>query len=218
LNGASQVPPVFTNGVGSVRLTLDQSGNTVLGGWGLGNLSSAITAVEVRQAAAGANGDVVLTFASVPTSGGSFTTFTNASPSLLAGMHDDPTAYYVNVKTTNAPQGEVRGQFGCPTTTATMVGTSLSGASEVPANDSAGTGTVQLTLDPDNGTVVGSWQVSGLGAAITAAHIHQAAFGVNGADVVTFSGLPAGGGSFTTVTTGVSPSLITSILAQPRPF
>jgi hypothetical protein len=219
LRGASEVPPVNTTVVGSVRLTIDARGGTMFGAWGISTPSSDITAVEISRAAAGEEGPLVLRFTSVPASGGSFGMYTTAQPLVLEEILADPAGYYVNVLTVHAPEGEVRGQLGCPTTSGpTMLSARLSGANEVPPTNSTGGGSVQLTLDPEGGTVVGSWQVSGLSGAITAGHIHQGAAGTNGDPVVPFAGLPGAGGTFTTVNTGLSPELLASIVSSPRGY
>lgn len=67
--------------------------------------------------------------------------------------------------------------------------TALTGASEVPPNDSPAIGTATLTVDTE--TLIGSYtlEFSGLTSAQTAVHFHTAAAGVNGP--VAF-GLPLG--------------------------
>lgn len=115
---------------------------------------------------------------------------------------------------------------GPPTTTptpapahvrGTLVAT-LSGANEVPAVAVSGTGSVSLTFDSGAGTITGSWHLQSPSSNVSAAHIHTGAAGSNGGILVTFAGLPAAGGSFTTSNTGVSASLIQQILANPGSF
>ncbi len=78
--------------------------------------------------------------------------------------------------------------------TATCTGSisaTLSGASEVPANASTATGSVTGTFDPVSNLITVNVTFNGLSAAATAAHIHSAAVGVNGAVIVGFTGFPS---------------------------
>jgi CHRD domain-containing protein len=108
--------------------------------------------------------------------------------------------YYFNVHTANFPNGEIRGQITVPAgaTGTITINTTLSGSNEVPPTTSAGTGTGTLAVNLDTGAVSSaSISVSGLSGAVIAAHIHQAAAGVNGAVVVAVSTTTPG-----TTTTG----------------
>jgi Cu/Zn superoxide dismutase len=218
LNGASEVPAVSTAGTGSVRLIVDPVSGVLTSAWGVGNLSSAIVAGHIHEGAVGVNGPIVVPFADLPAAGGSFSLLSSAPPTTLANVLANPGGFYVNLHTSFAPQGEVRGQLSCAQAPGTvMLAARLSGAEEVPPVSTDATATVQLTLDRQTGTVIGSWRVTGLSAELTAAHIHQGGLGVNGPIVVPFTNLPASGGSFTT-TGSVTPAVIDSIVANPGGF
>ena len=78
------------------------------------------------------------------------------------------------------------------------VSTTLSGASEVPANASIATGTVSGTFDKVSKQLLLTISFNGLTANASAAHIHKAVVGVNGGVIIGFSGVPAAtSGSFT---------------------
>jgi hypothetical protein len=78
------------------------------------------------------------------------------------------------------------------------VNTTLSGASEVPANASTATGTVSGTYDKVSKQLLLTISFNGLAANASAAHIHKGAVGTNGGVVIGFSGVPAAtSGSFT---------------------
>ena len=89
----------------------------------------------------------------------------------------------------SAPGGEIRGQLvGSQSTRLTC---QLSGANEVPPNASTATGTCTAFLhEPDNRLL---YVVETQGVTGTAAHVHQAAVGVNGPIVVPLNG---GSGSY----------------------
>lgn len=79
--------------------------------------------------------------------------------------------------------------------TVTTYNMNLNGASEVPANSSAGTAAVRVTLDQATGDVVVDGTFTGLTTPVTAAHIHgPAAAGANAAIIVplTITGTTAG--------------------------
>ena len=82
-----------------------------------------------------------------------------------------------------------------PVGAATFTGT-LSGAAEDPPNDSAGTGTAEVELDPVEHVLRVDVSFSGLGSPTTIAHIHCCAPPGEGAGVATtvptFPGFPAG--------------------------
>jgi hypothetical protein len=95
------------------------------------------------------------------------------------------------------------------------VSTTLSGASEVPANASLATGTVSGTFDKVTKQLLLTISFNGLTANASAAHIHKAAVGVNGGVVIGFSGVPATtSGSFTytgTLTAGQETDLLAGL-------
>lgn len=88
----------------------------------------------------------------------------------------------------------------------------LSALNEVPTNASGATGTSTVTIDDVTNQVCISTAINGISlAAITAAHIHSGAAGVNGPPIVDFLGSVN-----TCVTT--TPANVSSILATPASF
>jgi len=78
----------------------------------------------------------------------------------------------------------------CPQNTYSML---LTGAQEVPANDSSGTASIMVSFNDGAGSVSVSGSFSNLSSGATAAHIHgPAAFGQNG-DVILMLSVPSGG-------------------------
>jgi CHRD domain/Bacterial Ig domain/PKD-like domain/Ig-like domain CHU_C associated/CS domain len=95
------------------------------------------------------------------------------------------------------------------------VSTTLSGASEVPANASTATGIVSGTFDKVTKQLLLTISFNGLSANASAAHIHKGAVGANGGVVIGFSGVPAAtSGSFTysgTLTAGQETDLLAGL-------
>ena len=103
--------------------------------------------------------------------------------------------YYFNVHTANFPDGEIRGQITVPAgaTGTVTINTPLNGSNDVPPTTSGGTGTGTLAVNLATGEM-GSASVSvfGLSGAVTAAHTHQGAAGVNGPVVIPVTATPIG--------------------------
>ncbi|MES2105338.1 MAG: CHRD domain-containing protein [Pseudomonadota bacterium] len=78
--------------------------------------------------------------------------------------------------------------------TTTTLNASLTGASEVPPNASTASGSAKLVLD--SATKALTVNVTTTGIAGKAAHIHQAAAGVNGGVIFPLAEAPAGSGNW----------------------
>ena len=177
LNSAQEVPTNTSTATAFGRAVVDLQ--TL-------NLSGTITTTGVTGTVAhihtgvfGVNGGVTYAFTQT-TAGGNVwtmpvTVMTTAQyQSLLFGD------MYFNVHSAAFPGGEIRGQIGRVTRTAT-----LSGAQEVPANTSAATGRGIGTYDPITGAA--SFSVTSTVVNPTAAHIHTAVAGSNGGVTVGFT-------------------------------
>jgi CHRD domain len=110
---------------------------------------------------------------------------------------------YFNAHSAAFPGGEVRGQIGLVTRTA-----SLSGAQEVPANNSTASGRGIGTYNPATGAT--TFTVTSTVVNPTAAHIHTAAAGANGGVTVGFTQTSPG--------TWTSPATATLTLTQAAAF
>lgn len=122
------------------------------------------------------NGPVVLNFS--PTFSAGAASGTVAIRNSLADSLKTGEAY-VNVHSSQAPAGLLRGQLNDPVDFAATV--AMSGANEVPAGTTAATGTALLRMTTDK-KLYSKITVTGLEAndTLTLAHIHAAAAGSNG--------------------------------------
>ncbi|MGH7119942.1 MAG: CHRD domain-containing protein [Acetobacteraceae bacterium] len=114
LSGASQVPPVATQGKGTADLTYDATTRTLKWSVTTSDLSSAVTMAHFHgPAVAGKNGRVQIWISkrgkapSNPITGEA--TLTQAQAEML--MDDE---LYINVHTKDHPAGEIRGQVVPP--------------------------------------------------------------------------------------------------------
>lgn len=109
LSGADEVPAVSTAATGSVTATLQGRSLTIKGTFS--GLSAAPSEAHIHEGAAGANGPVVfpLTIQTVTTDSGSFNQTTELTDAQVNILESD--RYYINVHTTNYPDGEIRGQL-----------------------------------------------------------------------------------------------------------
>ncbi len=161
LNGAQQVPPVATPGMGSATVVFNPDQNTVAVAIS-SSATSTITAQHLHVGAAGTNGPVAQ-----DANGHSFQLGT-ANPATGTFTVDDSTAHnpggfvsqllagniYSNVHTTDLPSGEIRGQLALVAGALADLGGNLIGVSG-PGSGNSGftagatqTGTVAKPLDP----------------------------------------------------------------------
>jgi hypothetical protein len=155
------------------------------------------------------NGPVVLNFS--PTFSAGAATGTVAIRNSLADSLKTGEAY-VNVHTSQAPAGLLRGQLNDPVDFAATV--AMSGANEVPAGTTAATGTALLRMTTDK-KLYSKITVTGLEAndTLSFAHIHAAAAGSTGSVIQTLCGSLADFGIKKTAT--VTDAVATSIKTAP---
>jgi Cu/Zn superoxide dismutase len=182
LDGAQEVPPNASTarGFGIVRVVEPANQVTVF----LYHTLAATTASHIHLAPAGTNGGVILPLAAGPN--GTYTGTGVLSAANITALKSS--GCYLNVHTTAFPGGEIRGQI--ETARATRMVAEMTGAQEVPPNNSPNRGAcVAFLHEPDN---VVSYMVDAASlASITGAHLHRAPAGQNGPVVVPLNG--AGG-------------------------
>ena len=180
LRGSQTVPAVSPAGSGTAVLVVSADRLSIGVTLNVSGLTSAISGAFVRAGQAGINGPAIFTL-----SGGAFAspliktltvadftaapglginTFAQAVDAIINGLT------YVEVRTANNANGEVRGQLGGVLVSAV----SFSGAQEAPTPVvSAGSGSATLQLNAAQDRIDLTLQVSGLTLSqVTAAHVH----------------------------------------------
>ncbi|MDO9000061.1 MAG: CHRD domain-containing protein [Bacteroidota bacterium] len=178
LDGAQQVPALTNSGTGVASLLLNSTRDTLCINMSFNGLTSAPTAMHIHSGAIGVNGGVLFDLTpfiignrvSATLTG---TVLTSAlKSSLLKGLT------YINVHTTANPGGEIRGQISLESD---MAFTGLiDGAQSVPAVTTSANGWAVFNVSKHQGQVRFYVVTNGLSGAITSAHLHTGAVGVNG--------------------------------------
>ncbi len=207
MNGASEAPPVATSATASGTLTM--IGSQLYYSITFTNLSSPATLAHIHgPALPGVSAGVLVALPNPPAAtSGTMSGSVSLTPANLATLLSGET--YMNIHSMVNPGGEIRGQIWPVQLTAT-----LDGASEVPTNSSAGTGSGFMTIT--NGVMNYSFTFANLSANATAAHIHgPAAPGGTAGVIIPFSGVPsATSGSFSGTVSPNSSTLFWLITGQ----
>ncbi len=180
LSGAQENPAVTTAATGNGFIIVDDATGAVKGTITTFGISG--SAAHIHEAAPGVNGGIIVEL----TQGepGVWTVPDGAALSQSQVASFKAGNLYVNVHTTANPNGEIRGQVGRDVYFAT-----LTGAQEVPANNSQATGTARFVFDPDTKAMFGTVSTSGIVG--TASHIHTGAIGVAAGITIPFTGGPS---------------------------
>jgi hypothetical protein len=110
LSAADEVPRTNSDGNGSVVVTLRPSKRSVSVAGAFRSLSSDAKAAEIRgPAGAGETGPVILTLSVTGGTVGAVSGSGDISSDMVTAMQNGQT--YVNITTTNYPDGEIRGQI-----------------------------------------------------------------------------------------------------------
>lgn len=174
-SGAETVPAIDTAASAEGSLELDPDTGALSGTVTTSGITA--TAAHLHDGYAGQTGDVVVALTvdgdtlSVPDG-------TVLDATQIAAIQAG--AYYLNVHSDAYPNGEIRSQVA-PEGIAVVI-TPLAGGNEVPAVDTAASGTAYVTLNTDSGLLDMTVLTSGL-ANPTASHLHGGFAGSNG-DVI----------------------------------
>lgn len=183
-------------GTATVELLSDNSLKYTIAVTGLAG-ADALTASHLHVGNVITNGGVILDLKPTFAGGNASGTITDLRTTLVDSLKNDVNEIYFNVHSTQVASGLVRGQMNIKLEMVADV--ILSGLNEVPAVTTTATGLalVRLTANKQLYTRV---TVTNLEAtdALTAAHIHKAATGVNGAVMI---GLCSNAADFNTIKT-----------------
>jgi hypothetical protein len=178
-------------GTGNVRIFAHQEG------------IAAPSAAHLHQAAPGVNGPIIVNLAGGPAD---WTGSGTLSTVQIAAMQAGNT--YVNLHSPALPGGEIRGQVVAATSTRFTA--AMAGTQEVPPNASNARGTVTAFLHQPDNRVVYMVESNGL-TNVTAAHMHQAAAGVNGPVIFALNG---SAGTYCGVSAPLSAAQVTTLQAN----
>ena len=111
LTGAAEVPgPGDTDGTGTAMVRLRAGEGRLCFKITVGNIALPATGAHVHAGAAGVAGPIVVPLAA-PDANGTAQGCVNVSRALVSQILANPAAYYVNVHTTDFPNGAIRGQL-----------------------------------------------------------------------------------------------------------
>jgi hypothetical protein len=199
LTGTEEVPPIPSGeaeGTGAAFFEMADDGNSLNYEVRVANLTG-VTAGHIHLAPVGVNGGVVVNLnpnVSSSTQNGIIAEGNITRENLVGALLGHPldTLFsrlekglaYVNIHTTRFPGGEIRGQVSMirPNENGNY-DTRLSGAEEVPANNSKARGVANFKFNSDNSALSYHLNVANL-ENVRASHIHLGKFGQNGPIVV----------------------------------
>jgi LPXTG-motif cell wall-anchored protein len=111
-SGGTEVPgPGDTDGAGTAMVTIDTTKNEACYDLTVTNITLPAAASHIHKAAAGASGPVVIPFDPAPGADGKAAACVSGDAAVLADIVANPANYYVNVHTSDFPQGAVRAQL-----------------------------------------------------------------------------------------------------------
>jgi hypothetical protein len=108
LSGASEVPPADPDGTGMARIAVNDASNRVCTDLEV-RMIGTVTAAHIHRGAAGTNGPPVITLD--PPDDNDSDDCDTADDALVDEIRANPSAFYVNVHTTDYPDGAIRGQI-----------------------------------------------------------------------------------------------------------
>ncbi|HET9485359.1 MAG TPA: CHRD domain-containing protein, partial [Xanthomonadales bacterium] len=117
LTGANEVPPGDPDGTGSATIQL--VGTTVNYTINVTNVTLPPTMQHIHSGAPGVNGPIVVDLPGAWV-GGTLSGSTTTTPETAAAIASNAASFYVNVHTTDFPDGAVRGQLGGIATTSNI--------------------------------------------------------------------------------------------------
>ncbi|WP_372625220.1 CHRD domain-containing protein [Arsukibacterium sp.] len=173
LSGMQQVPHVDSAQSASATVELDSNLRQIRATLDLSAVEN-VEAAHIHDGDLGFNGPVAFNF--VAGSNGMYTiAATDISQQLIADLQNGE--WYINVHTTEYPDGEIRGQIVDEDTV--IVTFPLSGQQEVPAVDTSASGFAYAAVDQTDYQLILTARTMGVNDA-TMAHVHTGRIGTNG--------------------------------------
>ena len=190
LTGDQEVPSVTTSASGVASFFLNDTWDTLFVNINAANLSGDITGIHVHEGAKGSKGGVVTDLSSFVLGNQvkGYLTGSNLTSAMIAKYLSG--AYYINLHTAAHPSGEIRAQLGLETDWAFRA--SLDTAQQGHAVSNNAQGLAYLNLSHDKSTLEVKVVADGLSGAITGAHLHYGAKGVDGGVAVDLSSIISG--------------------------
>ncbi len=185
LTGAQENPPALTSATGTASFKLNLSSGELTGSVVTSGIAG--NAAHLHLGNAGSNGPVVIPLIESPTGSGIWAVAANTILSTDLRIALPSGALYANVHSTSFPGGQIRGQVGVTTRTAT-----LTASQENPGTGSAATGTAVLAVEPSARSLTARLVTNGVAG--VAAHIHEGAVGANGPVIVPLTETAPGSG------------------------
>jgi hypothetical protein len=110
MDGSQEVPPADPDGTGTAQIKLDAKDSEVCWKIKVEDITLPATGAHIHQAPRGENGPIVVPL-SPPDASGKSKGCATVEPALLVEIQADPAGFYVNVHTTDYPNGAIRGQL-----------------------------------------------------------------------------------------------------------
>ena len=189
MNAEQETHAVTSDGEGVASFYLNDDMDSLCIDISMYNLSGPVTAIHIHEAEAGADGGVLVNLSDYLTAGNRVRiALTNSllPTDLVAKMMMGRT--YINAHTADNPAGEIRGQIGLETDW--LIRSSLTTDAETHTVDPMGrmpSGMTTMVLGKNMATIKYRVVLNDLTGAITGAHLHEAATGMDGGVIVDLS-------------------------------
>jgi hypothetical protein len=192
LGVAEQPDPADADGTGTATLRLRQGQGTVCYALAVKDVSLPATGAHIHRGAVDASGAVVVPLGT-PDAQGAARGCAPTTRSVVNALLKNGTDYYVNVHTTDYPNGALRGQLTLPSGTV-LLKAAMNGANEKPnAGDADGIGAGAFLFNADKGRLCYTLAARSILLPATASHIHRGAGDIAGPVIIPFSAPSANG-------------------------
>jgi hypothetical protein len=215
LGVAEQPDPADADGTGTATLRLRQGQGTVCYTLAVKDITLPATGAHIHHGAVEASGAVIVPL-KAPDAQGAASGCTATTRSVVNALLKNGTDYYVNVHTTDFPNGAIRGQLTLPSTTM-LLKAAMNGANEKPnAGDADGVGAGAFMFNADKGRLCYTLAARSIVLPATASHIHRGTADIAGPVIIPFSA-PAANGTVSGCVT-VDSGLLREIAQNPGGF